>query len=290
MDLFIQTMLSGLVLGASYALVAVGLTIGYGIGKIVNFAHGEFVMVAGYVAVIAVTSGTPYALAVVAAVVAVAVLGLLVEKGIVARGLYEAPEHASIIVTFALALALINGTQMLAGSDPRPLRTSLTSYRVTIGSASVDGQRAVTAAIAVVVMVGLALWLTRSRAGMQLRALSQNPRGALYSGINVNRVRTGAFVLGVALAALAGALLAPTLTVSPSMGTPVVVTAFTVVVLGGLGSIPGATLAAFIVGISYSLVSTYMAVEWTTAFGWLLVIAMLLVRPQGLLGPKPTRA
>jgi branched-chain amino acid transport system permease protein len=290
MALFLQTILSGIVLGASYALIAVGLTIAYGIGKVVNFAHGEFVMIAAYVAVVMVTAGVSYPLAVCGAVAAAAVLGIVIEKVIIAPRLYSSQEHASIIVTFALALALTNGIQMWAGTDPRQLRTSLTRYRVVLGDISIDGQRALTAVISVVVMVLLGLWLTRSRSGMQLVALSQNPRGALYTGINVSRVRTIAFGLGTALAGLGGALLAPTLSVYPSMGNPLVVTAFTVVVLGGLGSIGGATLAAFVVGLCYSFVSTYMAVEWTAAFGWLLVIIMLLARPQGLMGAKPTRA
>ena len=289
MELLLQTMLSGAVIGASYALVAVGLTIVFGIGKVVNFAHGEFFMAAGYGVVIGLALGLPYGVAVLFALLLVAVLGLVVEKVIIARGLYEADEHVSIIVTFALALGMTNVAQLLAGSNSIATRSSLTAVRLSVGDVGIDGQRAITAVAAVLVLTGLVLWLRRTRTGMQLRAVSDNPLGALYSGINVRRIRTLAFVLGVVLAGVAGALLAPVLTVYPTMGQTAVVTAFTVVVLGGLGSVGGAALAGFLVGVGYAFVATYVSVDWTTGVGWLLVIVMLLARPRGLLGAKQMR-
>lgn len=290
MQLFVQTLVNGLSLGASYALVAVGLTIVFGIGKIVNFAHGDFLMVASYGVVFGAGLGLPYGAAVLVGLLVVLAIGFVIEKGIIARGLYTADHHVSIIVTFALALLLSNGAQVLFGPDARPVDSPLTRARLEIGGVALDGQRALTGVVGLLVMVGLTLWLQRSRLGMQLRAVSQNPRGALYSGINVKRVRLLAFLLGAGLAGLAGVLLAPTQTAFPTLGHTAVVTAFTVVILGGLGSVSGAAFGGLLVGMVYAFVGTYVSVEWTTALGWVLVIVMLLVRPQGLLGMKPTRA
>jgi branched-chain amino acid transport system permease protein len=289
-QLFVQTLVNGLALGASYALIAVGLTIVFGIGKIVNFAHGDFLMVASYGVVIGAGVGLPYGVAVLVGLVVVLAVGFVVEKLVIARGLYTADHHVSIIVTFALALLLSNGAQVLFGSEARSVASPLTSVRLEVGGVALDGQRALTAVAGIAVMFALSLWLARSRTGMQLRAVSQNPRGALYSGINVQRVRLVAFLLGTGLAGLAGVLLAPTQTAYPTLGHIAVVTAFTVVILGGLGSVNGAAAGGLAIGLLYAFVGTYVSVEWTTAIGWVLVIVVLLVRPQGLLGMKPTRA
>jgi branched-chain amino acid transport system permease protein len=289
-QLFMQTLVNGLSLGASYALIAVGLTIVFGIGKIVNFAHGDLLMVASYGVVFGAGLGLPYAAAAIVGLLVVLAIGFAIEKGIIARGLYTADHHVSIIVTFALALLLSNGAQVIFGPDAQAVASPLTSARLEVGGMALDGQRALTAVVGVVVLVGLALWLHRSKTGMQLRAVSQNPRGALYSGINVKRVRLLAFLLGAGLAGLAGVLLAPTQTAYPTLGHIAVVTAFTVVILGGLGSVSGAGFGGLVIGMVYAFVGTYVSVEWTTALGWVLVIIMLLVRPQGLLGMKPTRA
>lgn len=290
MDLLIQTLVSGIALGASYALVAVGLTFVFGIGKIVNFAHGEFAMVAAYLMVIALSAGMPLILAMVVGVVGVAILAWLLEVTIIRRGLYGAHEHTSIIATFAISLILANGALLLFGTSARRVDSPLSDAKVSLFGAGLDGQRAVTAVVALIALVGLAYWLRGSRQGLQMQAVSQNPRGALYSGVNVRRIRRLAFVLGVSLAGLAGVLVAPTMTVFPSLGQTLVVTAFTVVILGGLGSVNGAAIGGLLVGIVYSVIATYVSVQWTTAFGWLLVVVVLLVRPQGLFGEKPVRA
>jgi branched-chain amino acid transport system permease protein len=290
MDLLIQTMVSGLALGASYGLVAVGLTFVFGIGKIVNFAHGEFAMVAAYLMVIALSNGLPWVLAMILAVVGVCLMAWLLEVTVIARGLYGAHEHASIIATFALSLILANGALLLFGTAARRAESPLTDDRIDLFGAGLDGQRAFTAVVSLAALVALTYWLRASRLGLQMQAVSQNPQGALYSGINVRLVRRVAFVLGVGLAGVAGALVAPTMTAYPSMGQTLVVTAFTVVILGGLGSVKGAAYGGIMIGLMYAVVATYVSVQWTTAFGWLLVVVVLLLRPQGLFGERPVRA
>lgn len=289
MQLVAQTMTTGLLLGSLYAIVAVGLTIIFGLGRVINFAHGEFTMVAGYG--VAFVTGTAFGYLgglVLGMVVAVA-LGLLVEKFIIARGLYDAPEHVTVIVTFALAVGLANLALLLAGSTPIAVRSPFDGLDLQLAGVSLSGQRTFAAATGVVCVSLLTLWLRRSSMGLQVRAVAQNPAGALYSGINIRRVRQVGFGLGAGFAGLAGALTAPILTVYPTMGSSAVVIAFTVVVLGGLGSIGGAVLGGVIYGVMYSFVSTYVSVEWTTAVGWATVIVMLLVRPRGLMGSEPTR-
>jgi branched-chain amino acid transport system permease protein len=290
MDLIIQTLLSGIVLGASYGLVAVGLTFVYGIGKIVNFAHGEFAMVGAYVLALTLGLGVPWPIALALGVVGVCLLAWFLEVAIVAPRLYKAHEHASVIATFALSILLANGALLLFGSTPIRVDSPLSDSKVTILGASVDGQRALTALISVVVLIALATWLRKSRLGLQMQAVSQNPNGALYTGINVRRLRRIAFILGAGLAGLAGVLVAPSMTAYPTLGINLVVTGFTIVILGGLGSVYGASLAGLVIGILYSAISTYVSVQWTTAAGWALVIVVLLLRPQGLLGKKPVRA
>lgn len=290
MDLVLQTLVSGVALGASYGLVAVGLTFVFGIGKIVNFAHGEFAMVAAYLLVIGLDAGLPWIVAMIFGVIGVCVLAWLLEVGIIARGLYEAHEDASIIATFAISLILANGALLIFGSSSKRVESPLTDDRISVFGASLDGQRALTAVVAVVALAALAAWLGRTRLGLQLQAVSQNPRGALYSGINVTRVRRIAFILGVGLAGAAGVLVAPTTTAYPSMGQTLVVTGFTVVILGGLGSVKGAAAGGIMIGVLYAVIATYVSVQWTTAVGWMLVIVVLLLRPQGLFGEKPVRA
>lgn len=290
MELFLQTVINGLGLGASYGLVAVGLAVVYGIGKVVNFAHGEFLMVASYAALASVAAGFPYWLAALVGIVCAGVLGVLVERLLLAQGLYSAPEHASIIVMFALSLGLQNLAQIIFGSDAKRIESPLTSVRVGSSAIGLDGQRFVTAILAMLILAGLAWWLRASRLGTQLRAISQNPRGALYSGINASGLRTVTFVLGAVLAGVAGVLLAPSSSVYPGVGLTAVVAAFTVVTLGGLGSVTGAIVSGFLVGLVYAFVATYVSTSWTEAVGWLVVISILLARPQGLFGAKPTRA
>lgn len=290
MDLVVQTIVTGISLGASYALVAVGLTIVFGIGKLVNFAHGEFLMLGAFLAVSFSSLGLPYLLVVPIAIAGTALIGWLVEWLVLSRGLYNAPEGSSIIVTFGLSLVFINGIQILYGSSARSLNSPLNSVRIGVEAISLDAQRVFTTVTALLVMIGLGLWLKHSRLGSQFRAVSQNPRGALYTGINVVHIRRIAFVVGVTLAAIAGVLIAPSQSVYPTMGQNAVVTAFTVVIMGGLGSVLGAAVGGLAIGLVYSFVATYASAELTAVVGWILVIIVLLFRPQGILGSKPVRA
>lgn len=284
MDLLLQTLANGLVLGAGYAVIALGLTLVFGILGIVNFAHGAYFTIGAYGAFVISAAGLPYLAAVMLAVVVVAGVGLLTELTVVRRGLYGEGNHGSIIVTFALGQALVAATLLIFGPDPLPVSSPFSDSSLTLFGIIIAGQRVfiLIASLAVLAMFGA--WLRYTVRGQQVLAVAQNARGALYSGINVPMIRTLSFVLGVAAAGLAGGLLAPIVTAYPTMGHGALVTSFTVVILGGLGSISGALIGAFLIGIASALFDTYVSASWTPALGWMLVVAVLLLWPQGLRG------
>jgi branched-chain amino acid transport system permease protein len=284
MDLFVQTIINGLILGSGYALVAVGLTIIFGTLHIVNFAHGAFFALGAYAVLQLENAGVPYLLAIPLAVIVVAIMGLVLEMTIVRRALYDRGEHGSIIITFALSQAIVAAIILVVGPDPLPVRSPFGQTAISVFGFFISAQRLFIATTSIVVLAGFSLWLRRSVKGQQILAISQNPTGALYSGINVPFLRGLSFLMGVSAAGLAGGLLAPLISAFPTMGDSNVIVAFTVVILGGLGSIGGAMLGALIIGLANSLFETYVSVSWTPALGWILVIFVLLFWPQGLMG------
>ena len=284
MELFIQTIINGLILGAGYALVAVGLTVIFGTLHIVNFAHGAFFTLGAYGVLLLQRMGLGYLAARPLSVVAVAVVAYGLELTIVRRALYDRGEHGSIIITFALSQAIVAAIVLLVGPDPLPVKSPFGQTALSVGGFFLSAQRVFIAVTSVVVLAGFALWIQRSVKGQQIIAVSQNAKGALYSGINVPRIRSMSFLLGVSAAGLAGALLAPLISAFPTMGDSNVIVAFTVVILGGLGSIAGAMVGALVIGLSNALFETYVSVSWTPALGWILVVLVLLFMPRGLMG------
>lgn len=284
MDLFVQTIINGLILGSGYALVAVGLTVIFGTLHIVNFAHGAFFALGAYAVLLLQHAGLPYLMAIPLAVMIVAAIGLLVEVTIVRRALYDRGEHGSIIITFALSQAIVAAIILIVGPDPLPVRSPFGQTAISVFGFFLSAQRLFIAVASILVLAAFATWLRHSVKGQQILAVSQNARGALYSGINVPLIRGLSFLLGVAAAGLAGGLMAPMISAFPTMGDANVIIAFTVVILGGLGSIGGAMLGALVIGLANSLFETYVSVSWTPALGWILVILVLLFWPQGLMG------
>ncbi|MCK1433422.1 branched-chain amino acid ABC transporter permease [Bradyrhizobium sp. 87] len=284
MELLVQTLVNGLVLGAGYAVIAVGLTLIFGIVGIANFAHGAFFAMGGYACYLLTSRGMNYFIAVPLSVLIVVAIGTVTEWVVIRRSLYGDSHHGSLIVTFALGQAAVAGLILIFGPDPLPVTSPLGQSTMRFLGIFVTSQRAFIFVCSVLVLGALGLWLRLSIKGQQVVAVAQNARGALYSGIDVPWIRALAFVLGVAAAGLAGALLAPISTIYPTMGYSALIVGFTVVILGGMGSIPGAMLGALLIGVANALFETYVSVSWTPALGWGLVIATLLFRPQGLLG------
>lgn len=289
MDVFLQVVVNGLMLGGLFAITSVGLTLIFGIVKVVNFAHGEFLMIGMYAAFLISTQlGVhPYA-AVVAVAPMLFVLGMMTQKFLI-EPLMSARNHdIQIFATVGLSTALINLALLVFGADIASTPSYGLRSMVEIGSIRLLMGQIVMFIVAVVLVVGLHLFLQRTQAGRGIRAVAQNRAAAQLMGINVSRVYMITFGLGAACVGVAATLVAPLYPTSPGIGTYFVLTAFVVVVLGGLGSIGGAFLGALIIGLIDSLSGFYIGSDMreVAVFGVFLLI--LILRPQGLFGGRQT--
>ena len=289
MDVFLQVVVNGLMLGGLFAITSVGLTLIFGIVKVVNFAHGEFLMIGMYAAFLISTQlGVhPYA-AVVAVAPMLFVLGVMTQKFLI-EPLMSARNHdIQIFATVGLSTALINLALLLFGADIASTPSYGLRSTVEIGPIRLLTGQIVMFIVAVVLVIGLHLFLQRTQAGRGIRAVAQNRAAAQLMGINVSRVYMVTFGLGAACVGVAATLVAPLYPTSPGIGTYFVLTAFVVVVLGGLGSIGGAFLGALIIGLIDSLSGFYIGSDMreVAVFGVFLLI--LILRPQGLFGGRQT--
>jgi branched-chain amino acid transport system permease protein len=282
MSYFLNLSAGGVLQGALYAAIAVGLTMTYGLLRLVNFAHGELAMVGAYTTVI--LSGVwhvPAPVALVAAIAAVSLLGWILEVGVFRRA--GRVELNGLIASVGLILVL-QGAALLA-FGPSPYRVDPPVRGVlTIGEFVMPWQRVVTVLVVVAALGGLGYFLRFTRQGVALRATGENVTAAALMGINVGRIRQASFVIGAAFAGLAGCLLAWLFPTTPVLGVQPVLMGFVVIVLGGLGSVPGALIAAFILGVVEALVVGYVTSAWVQAYAFAIMIIVLLVKPTGLLG------
>ncbi|MDB5945935.1 MAG: inner-rane translocator 26 [Ramlibacter sp.] len=284
---------NGLIYGCFYALMAVGLAMIFGVLKIVNFAHGEFFMIGAYTYVLtSLKLGVSPWVALPCAAVAGAVLGWLVER-LLMRPLYQGyaswgfmKDEYAVVVTFGLSLLLVNLVDKIVGPYSFRGPALIDVGRFAFGPIMLTGQKAVAAIVSILLMVGLALFIKRSVWGKQIQAVAQNRLGASLAGIDATRTTSLIFVISGVLAALSGALLAPLVNPSPDIGAFPAVKSYVIVVLGGMGSIWGAMLAALILGVSEAFFSVYLSYDYRDAFGLIILVLVLLLRPQGLFGEK----
>jgi len=289
LDLFVN----GLIFGLFYALMAVGLAMIFGVLKVVNFAHGELYMVGAYTYVLAATKlGIPVWLALPLAALAGAALGALIERTLM-RPLYAGygswaimKDEYAVVVTFGLSLLLINLVDKIVGPYPFRGPALIETSRFAVGPVMLNGQKLVAAGISAAMMVALALFIKRSLWGRQIQAVAQNRLGASLAGIDATRATSLVFSISGLLAALAGALLAPLINPSPDVGAFPAIKSYVIVVLGGMGSIWGAMAAALLLGVLESFFAVYVSYDYRDAFGLLILILVLLFRPQGLMGEK----
>lgn len=295
---FVEQALNGLVIGSFYALTALGLSIIFGVLKIVNFAHGELYMIGGYAYyLLAASLGLPPVLAVLLAAGVLLAIGAMIEVTLIRpvyTGKVDRPDEYAIMITFALAILLQN--LMLSIFGPWPRRPEpIFRGAVEIGELIISGDRLAAAIAGAVIIAAVLLALRYSWAGRAVRAVSQDRDAARMLGVHVGRTSMLAFGLGAALAGAAGALIGPVFNVTPVMGVIPVVKAYVVVVLGGLGSIPGAILGALILGqvevfATVLVPDTTRALAYKDAYGLIVLVLVLLVRPQGLFGERERRA
>lgn len=278
----LQLIAFSLLLGGIYGLVALGLTMVFGVMDVINFAHGAFMVVAMYaVWYVPETVGVSPFLMIPVAMLLLFVVGVVVHRATVAP-IMEAPQENQLIVTFGVLLILVSLIEMRFTADPRSLDLDLGSTGVA-GIYVPDGQL-YALVIAVVAMVSTWLFLNRTMLGRAIRGTADNRDGAQYVGINTERIDYLTFGLGAALAGLAGAAVPLFQSINPFLGDQYLVNAFVVVVLGGLGSFPGAFLGGLIVGFVQVFGSFYLPGSYYQVVIFLLFILVLLVKPEGLLG------
>ena len=275
-------LLHGLVFGAALGLLALGLTVIFGLLGVMNFAHGELYMMGAYAGVVVIGLTGSFWLALVAAPVIVGVLGAITEAATL-RPLYRREPLYGLILTFGLALVFREGVRQIWGGDMRRILPPFTGSTPLLGMTYPDYRLFLLGASSVLL---LAIWLffTKTRAGIIVRAAVQDAEMLDGLGVNVPRVFTLTFAGSAALASLAGLLLAPIFTVYPQMGVEMILLAFIVVILGGMGSMGGSVVAAFVIGLAQSLFSLWMNPQRVAIAIFGIMIVVLIVRPRGIFG------
>jgi branched-chain amino acid transport system permease protein len=277
--------MNGLVMGAIYALAALGVSLVVGIMNVINFAHGELYILAGYFSYIfAFTLGIHWIPALCAAVVLVFLLGLLIEYTLI-RPTYG-NEMYSLILTFILSIVLQNAYLLIFGPYPNKPPHWVKGATKIFGLFFYGNQRLAALVAGVVVIATVFVIVKKTWFGRMIRAASQDREMAELNGINTTRLNMLSFGLGCALAAAAGVILAPVFPVTPSAGVPVALTAFVVVVLGGMGSLWGCVVGGLTLGLVENLGAAFISTGYKHVFGFIILILVLLVRPAGLFGRR----
>jgi branched-chain amino acid transport system permease protein len=284
MEIFLQLAVNGLLLGGAFAIISIGLTLIFGIVRVVNFAHGEFLMVGMYVVYFLVTrlGLHPYAAA-VPAVIVLFVAGVLMQRFII-QPLLSAEAHIQIFATVGVSTALLNLALLLFGADVRPIATTFGTERLSIAGINIVSGQLITFAVSLVLIAALSWFLRNTYLGRAVRATAQHRYAAQLMGVNVNSIYVFTFGLGCGCVGLAAALLGPQYPVFPTVGSFFVLTAFVVVVLGGMGSLLGAFVGSMIIGLVDSLAGYYIAPDMKELVYFLIFIGILVMRPTGLFG------
>jgi branched-chain amino acid transport system permease protein len=285
LGIFLQTIVNGVMLGSIYAMVALGLTLIYGILNIPNFSHGALYMIGAYVAYFTIVSfGAPYWVGLVVSMAILFGTGMLLER-IAFRPLYDKPMINSFIVAVGLILIFENGALAIWGPEFRQFAAPSSAVIKVLGT-TITMQRVVVIVAAVLLIAAVHLFIKKTRIGTAIEATSQNRDGALLMGINVRRMGGITFGLGTSLAAVAAVLVAPILLIYPMMGAPVIGMAFVIIIIGGMGSFFGAVLGGYLIGLLETLVSSYVTTYFTEAIIFGLLVVVLAIKPTGLFGKE----
>jgi branched-chain amino acid transport system permease protein len=286
---FGQYIVNGISQGCVYVLLASGLTIILGILNVPNFAHGHLYMVAAYVVFYLVMSSlTAYWAAIILAMIVLGILGLIIYWTIF-YPIRKDPEVNFFVAAMGLLMLLEGAAFALVGTETKYFIIPATREVISFGGLALQVQRLIVIIGTVVVMIILEWFIKKTTLGAALEATAQNREGALLCGIKVGRLASIAFVIGTALAGIAGALIGPAVLITPSMGAGPLMVAFSAVVFGGLGSLRGAVIGALLLGLVESLASGYLSAAYSLVFVFGAMIIMLLIRPRGLLGKEVWR-
>ena len=282
-------LINGISLGSIYAIIALGYTMVYGIAKMLNFAHGDVIMVGGYISfVVTANLGLPPVVAIIAAVAVCTVLGVVIEK-LAYKPLRAAPSRAVLITAIGVSYFLQNAALLIWSSNPKSYSSmfSFEPLRLFNNKLNISSVTIVTVLTGIAVMVVLTLIISKTKMGKAMRAVSEDKDAAQLMGIGVNKTISITFAIGSGLAAIAGVLLASAYPIiMPTMGSMPGIKAFTAAVFGGIGSIPGAMLGGILLGVIEIIGRAYISSELSDAIVFSVLIIVLLVKPTGLLGKK----
>ncbi|NLJ70388.1 MAG: branched-chain amino acid ABC transporter permease [Clostridiaceae bacterium] len=286
---FLSYLISGISLGSIYAIIALGYTMVYGIAKMLNFAHGDVIMVGGYMSFIAMINfGWPPLLAVLFAIVVCTVLGILIEQ-LAYKPLRSAPPLAVLITAIGVSYFLQNAALLIFSANPKSYSSVIPfdALRLFNGQLVISGTTIVTIIVCIVIIIALNTIVNKTKIGKAMRAVSEDKDAAQLMGISVNKTISVTFAIGSALAAVAGVLLCSAYPIlMPTTGAMPGIKAFTAAVFGGIGSIPGAFLGGILLGIIEILGKAYISTQLSDAIVFAVLIIILLVKPTGLLGKK----
>lgn len=281
MELFLQQLFNGLTLGSVYILVGIGLTLVFGILHVPNFAHGSLYLIGGYITLIVMRSwGVHYFIAILASILVVALLAVLMER-LVFHPLRNAPPIHDKIAAIGLVLFFEALVSLIWGTEYHRLLSPF-DQTLMVNGVAMTTQRILVICVAGAVVILLYLFLKKTMIGSSIIAMAQNREGAFLVGINANVVAMMTFAISGALAAIAASLASPINLVFPAMGHLVILKAFVVVIIGGMGSIPGAIVGGLVLGISESLGATYISNDYKDMIAFLLLIIIMTARPRGL--------
>ena len=285
----LQYLINGISIGSVYAIIALGYTMVYGIAKMLNFAHGDVIMVGAYIS-FCVTNylGLPAIVSVIVSMAVCTVLGIVIE-GLAYKPLRGTPSLAVLITAIGVSYFLQNAAQLIWSSAPKNFTSVVTMAPISLfdNRLVITGEVILTVIVSVIVMISLTLFTSKTRTGKAMRAVSEDRAAAQLMGINVNQTISTTFAIGSALAAVAGVLLCSTVpTLQPTTGAMPGIRAFTAAVFGGIGSIPGAMLGGILLGIIETFSKAYISTQFSDAIVFSVLIIILLVKPAGLLGKQ----
>ena len=280
-------LINGLGLGSVYAIIALGYTMVYGIAKMLNFAHGDIIMVGAYLSFFAMTRfQLPVIVSVALAVLGCTILGVVVER-LAYKPLRQATSLSVLITAIGVSYFLQNSAQLLWSSSTKVYPTIISNGAIKIGSLSISYLSILTILVCILVMTCLTLFVNKTKTGQAMRACAEDKGAAQLMGINVNHIISITFAIGSGLAAIAAVLLCAAYpSVSPTLGSMPGIKAFTAAVFGGIGSIPGAFLGGILLGVIETLTKAYISTQLSDVIVFAVLIIVLLIKPAGLLGKK----
>ena len=284
---FLSYLINGLGLGSVYAIIALGYTMVYGIAKMLNFAHGDIIMIGAYVAFFALSRfQLPLFVSVILSIVVCTIIGVVIER-LAYKPLRQASSLSVLITAIGVSYFLQNAAQLLWTSNTKVFPSIVSNAYLKIGDLSISYLTIITIAVCIAIMIVLTLFISKTKTGMAMRACSEDKGAAMLMGINVNTTISITFAIGSGLAAIASILLCATYpSVYPTLGSMPGIKAFTAAVFGGIGSIPGAFLGGLMLGVIETLTKAYISTQLSDAIVFAVLIGVLLIKPTGLVGKK----